>query len=620
MTMNKMERGPLYNIGPGGFGATRPNSRMVPATQADLEDLRYLDGDILGRYELGTKITDDDSEGGQGGVFEARDSVVVDERLIAKIYYDVKKIKSWEDIDNAKKGAGREIRFLRRARQDGVEGVPYLVRYGFTGGEHVKIPVAIFREVPGRTLKDVLLDEDYEPDSGRIMNLAGRMDGVLEYAHKPFEGEPTVHRDIKPENIWVNGDEWENAILGDWATSTQTSGKTRLRTQIFSLYYTPPEVLEGNPFDERADVYSLGKVFQHTWLGSIFPFAEGEPDERDFRDNGVSGKVAEVLMRATQTDPNNRYRSVGEFYGELERILGNSLPARTEQEPESREVQEAGEGWITERQDTGNLSVVRQGGIYTGLAIPVSEKGKDVYEKVKNHMENSRELMLGFPSRRKGLSDEDLEMIDKEVYGATRAYFQELAQENPILLPVARGDQTIQEVYEEVKAGKPKLRNLISDLELSLIDSVNARYPYQSPREVISNYKQSRKDYNEKVGELEKVVSGNYNTNLSRIFNPLNSGGGVGTILGTFFTPFLDEFLFKLYPSVLLASLFLAVNVGLGTFIGSNVQRLSEEGISVRSPRGKLREMNSWSGLEEKAKEGDVSLTEEEKKIFTTTL
>ena len=110
--MIKGERGPLYYNKdggyPGGSGATQPNSRMVPATQADLEyqEPLLVKGDILQHYELGERI----AFGGQGKVHKGREMATGTDDVIKRYNgEDAETIKEWQTILNAKADYAREI-------------------------------------------------------------------------------------------------------------------------------------------------------------------------------------------------------------------------------------------------------------------------------------------------------------------------------------------------------------------------------------------------------------------------------------------------------------------------------------------------------------------------------
>lgn len=290
----------------------------APAIEGSLE---YTAGDILEKYELGEQIANMEN-GGQATVYLARrkeDGLEV----AAKIYGASEKVTDWNEIINEEKRSGREIRFLERANREGIRGVPKLVEYGATGS-FIKSPVAIMQRLPGRTLEEEVMGNDYNPSMELVLGIAKDVSEVLEYAHHSSGVKPVVHRDINPGNIFVNGE----TVLADWAASTPTSGATQFRTQMYTQYFTAPEILEGKEFDGRADIYGLGQTLRFMLLGKEFKEKSGMPLRKDFESLNISEKVIDVLDKATSFDPKARYRTAREFYESLEAaVKGSSLPA-----------------------------------------------------------------------------------------------------------------------------------------------------------------------------------------------------------------------------------------------------------------------------------------------------
>ena len=88
---------------------------------------------------------------------------------------------------------------------------------------------------------------------------------ALRYLH----ARSILHRDIKPENVFLT-DEGRVAKLGDFGLATATEDLGAAKTQVGTPDYMAPEVLEGRPYSEPADVFSLGATV-YAMVCSSFP-------------------------------------------------------------------------------------------------------------------------------------------------------------------------------------------------------------------------------------------------------------------------------------------------------------------------------------------------------------
>ena len=67
-----------------------------------------------------------------------------------------------------------------------------------------------------------------------------------------------IHRDIKPQNIYLNikGE----VKIGDFGIAEKVSPSHPLRGKAGTLRYMAPEVVQGEEYDQSADIWSLGCV------------------------------------------------------------------------------------------------------------------------------------------------------------------------------------------------------------------------------------------------------------------------------------------------------------------------------------------------------------------------
>ena len=145
-----------------------------------------------------------------------------------------------------------------------------------------------------------------------------------------------IHRDIKPANIFVS--DQGDFKLGDFGiarTAERTmSGMSRKGTYT----YMAPEVYQGKAYNHQVDIYSLGLVLYRLLNNNREPFLPPYPQKIRYQDQEQSmirrmrgdrlpppgeerGKLAEIVLKACNFDPKDRYASPKEMREELEELL-----------------------------------------------------------------------------------------------------------------------------------------------------------------------------------------------------------------------------------------------------------------------------------------------------------
>lgn len=93
---------------------------------------------------------------------------------------------------------------------------------------------------------------------------------ALEYCHV----RKVAHRDLKPENLLLLSDHNDSDIkIADFGFAKKVKEPNSLTTQCGTPGYVAPEILEGVPYDTKADMWSLG-VIVYILLGGYPPFIE----------------------------------------------------------------------------------------------------------------------------------------------------------------------------------------------------------------------------------------------------------------------------------------------------------------------------------------------------------
>jgi serine/threonine protein kinase len=180
--------------------------------------------------------------------------------------------------------------------------------------------------VDGRLLRDVL-NKERPLGIERSTRIALELCDALDAMHK----RGIVHRDLKPENVMI--DAHDRIKIIDFGIAMKEDARRITHVGVTSMLGTPdyisPEQVQGKRGDQRSDIYALGIMFYEMLTGTV-PFMGPNPlavmNDRLVKDppppsginRAISPELEEIVFRALEKEPRNRYATSSEMALDLE--------------------------------------------------------------------------------------------------------------------------------------------------------------------------------------------------------------------------------------------------------------------------------------------------------------
>ena len=180
--------------------------------------------------------------------------------------------------------------------------------------------------VEGRLLRQLLRDQGKLP-AKRAVDLTIKIAQALDYIHT----HGVVHRDLKPENIMVK--DGDTIKLIDFGIAGNEGSRRLTFAKLSQLMGTPdyisPEQVKGKRGDGRSDIYTLGVMLYEMLTGKV-PFQGpnafaimndrllNNPIPPRELDPTIPPQLQEIIYRALERDPKNRYATAHEMAWDLE--------------------------------------------------------------------------------------------------------------------------------------------------------------------------------------------------------------------------------------------------------------------------------------------------------------
>lgn len=168
---------------------------------------------------------------------------------------------------------------------------------------------------------DEILDQRGPLSESEVLGWIEQVLDALEYMHTwvdPASGQPSpvIHRDIKPANIKRTPE--DRIMLVDFGIAKyQTGSGTETGARAASPGFSPVEQYTGGT-GARSDVYALGATLYNLLTGQVPPespvIAAGKPlAPPRALNSGVAASTEQIILKAMQIQPANRYQTVREL-------------------------------------------------------------------------------------------------------------------------------------------------------------------------------------------------------------------------------------------------------------------------------------------------------------------
>ena len=282
-----------------------------------------LTGELIdGRYQLQKLL----AAGGMASIYAAVDTRL-DRNVAVKIMHS--HLANDEDFVN---------RFIREAKATASLSHPNIVAIQDQGWNEGGSPAVfiVMELIDGFTLRELIAERGALAPLEALRYLSPVV-SALAAAHKAG----IIHRDIKPENILISTD--GRVKIADFGLARGADMGSTMTAEasvvLGSVSYLSPEQVQRGISDTRSDIYSLGILLFELLTGQR-PFAADSPIQIAYKHvnervpapstlvTTIPSDVDEIVAKATEPNPDKRYRDAGEFQLALQSLAQKLDPAR----------------------------------------------------------------------------------------------------------------------------------------------------------------------------------------------------------------------------------------------------------------------------------------------------
>jgi serine/threonine-protein kinase len=266
---------------------------------------------FAGRYDIESEL----GVGGMGIVYKAYDRTL-DDAVAIKVLRGEALAKDATLVDRFK----QEIRLARKITHKNV-----LRTHDFGDADGMRY--LSMEYVRGITLKHLLSQNRLLPTAAGL-RIARQICSGLAAAH----AVGVIHRDIKPQNVLIEPNGGVKIMDFGIARLSEDKGFTATGMVVGTPDYISPEQAKGGALDLRTDIYSAGVVFYEIFsgtlpfegdspLGVVLKHINEDPPPIESKNPDIDPKIARIVMKSIEKDPDRRYQSMAELSRDLSEVV-----------------------------------------------------------------------------------------------------------------------------------------------------------------------------------------------------------------------------------------------------------------------------------------------------------
>ena len=189
------------------------------------------------------KIIEVLGEGGFGKAYKVENKKDKNIYVMKKIPINTKNLEELKSIEN-------EALILKEINSE------YIVKYIESFIDNAQFNI-VMEYCANKDLKSFI---NFHKDKEQLINEEVIYNIALDICSgiKVIHSKNLIHRDLKPENLFISKD--YKVKIGDFGLSKKLINMNYAQTQKGTFHYMAPEILNGQKYDKRIDIWALGCI------------------------------------------------------------------------------------------------------------------------------------------------------------------------------------------------------------------------------------------------------------------------------------------------------------------------------------------------------------------------